>query len=364
MEKRIKVDIKIDEPVLLKDCYKVISKFIPNRYWINFISTCKDFLSFNTKEEIILRKRCINHLMKLIELYPNENWDVDKLLKNPLFELESLDFESDLYKRCLKSKYIGYKLDLEDLIDESLCLDYCYFNPMINLEYIITMACHTPEFSGIPFRTVINSPKIYKVISPMVVNHILKNGSMYFLDISFKIKDNMSVNYLLSNPYVLNNIKYIEIIMKRFNFNEPHYYLSKNINLDLNLDSIETLISHPKGLALNKTLNEKYINKILSLIDRNNSTKVLKYLLSNYRCKLGVRKIIDILRYGFPVLILTSHEALNSGVIDLTQINENLQGNLISYNSALSWDIIKKNFDLGIWNFKILSKNTFGNLYI
>ena len=198
----------------------------------------------------------------------------------------------------------------------------------------------------------------------MVVNHILKNGSMYFLDISFKIKDNMSVNYLLSNPYVLNNIKYIEIIMKRFNFNEPHYYLSKNINLDLNLDSIETLISHPKGLALNKTLNEKYINKILSLIDRNNSTKVLKYLLSNYRCKLGVRKIIDILRYGFPVLILTSHEALNSGVIDLTQINENLQGNLISYNSALSWDIIKKNFDLGIWNFKILSKNTFGNLYI
>lgn len=52
----------------MQDIWSVISEFIPEGSWKDFIFTCKMFLSFNTLERI---KKKADHLLTLIKMYPD-----------------------------------------------------------------------------------------------------------------------------------------------------------------------------------------------------------------------------------------------------------------------------------------------------
>jgi len=412
---------------LTKDCYQVISSFVSNQDWINFISVCKDFLSFNTKDVIAFRKRYINHLMKLVNMYPEEKWDIGEILCNPLFN----PFESPLLEKCKESesfasnKYVNF----DYLVKEDLNKIMYLFNPNFKYTDVIRItSSNTIKLSDDEINDEINNLKI----SDDEINKLIYSNNNILLILPLNMVDQILlyweredirkeiterkilvswkiIDCLLNNANVIKNIDYIKRIMDIFSLKEPNFDLSLLIDLNQNLDSIKPLIMHLWGLSLNKTLNEKYIRKIYRR--RTNVGGIKRYNLSinifkNYNCHPDLFDIPDheeyigahlISPYYIDTIILTleaikkgynydlsdyndldpNAEDLSDEIIEhLNQIHNAIKevmgfdldistfADYISQNPALSWDIIKKYKDLNLWYFDTLSRNTFGNLSI
>src|SRR5205085_974364 len=69
------------EPVLDYDVMVEISEHIPDgKTWKSFVWTCRAMYQLNTPKKV---RRYANHLVTLLELFPDKPWDLYGLSQNP-----------------------------------------------------------------------------------------------------------------------------------------------------------------------------------------------------------------------------------------------------------------------------------------
>jgi len=405
---------------LPEDVWSHISYFVDNADWINWISTCKTIKSFNTKNEIKRRQKMINHLMKLIKLFPKKEWCIEKLGDNPKFyPLEILSPEIELeYTFNNPNISINDIKNLDDSIFDNLCFFLLYNNPNLTFDEI-----YGAKLQGM---NIYEDEYVATSLTLEQARDLVLKGYFKTIDKEIKI-DEIYTCGLLQNRFIVNDedilaylyqeYKYVcwsyitaktdfKIIEKHpeypwdlhyifYNKSVPSDHLRKIINKNLDPFTLEQYIKAASYIDDGDLYEVNY-----SMIDLDSQNEFYSSVIDNLCCYLNLNYVNEDIRYEcFQCLDAQSEQHLRSHMrnpkidlhellpilVELGQLDNSMpisdlpnhikeyfnkynvkltedlfrKHALLSTNPNLTWDLIYKYKDSNIWDFYYLSQNTF-----
>jgi len=264
--------------VLLYDIwYEISEKIDDGETWKNFIFTCKDFSSFNTKEKVL---KFSNHLWTLFIKNPGENWNYKELSKNP---------NTTWY---IIKKFSWFKWDWDCISDNpSLPMEEvlkCPADPQWNWEFLSKNRSLNLEivlkyrFKKWDFRELVKNESVVKSINDFINNRDRIPWNNY--DEALSNNDNITIDDVIKyNTFHWNwsyvSKKYITIdhVLNNSHLPWDWFELSRNKNIVTSINVIQIYSYLPwnlRGISINPVIS--YNDMINNINDFNwNSSDII-----------------------------------------------------------------------------------------